>query len=361
MRILVTIPHYFRPRAGKDAALRIGSALDPLARIDALNQMIVALHSHFGRRRHGMASAKPLPGDKPTRDKLDIVILTVAGHNILDWVGLAKKSYEVRYLKISPWLLAHQAQRILRERAGGYDFYGYMEDDLIIHDPAFFEKLAWFQAEFGPERLLRPLRYEVTRRGTPAKVALTYDLPKRLLRPFRRPGMRELLVAKWHGRDQSFELATNPHAGAYFVSDEQLRRWIAHRSFNRRDKSWLGPMESAGALSVGKVFDLYQSAAPNPWFLEVEHYGARYAARAAPARVVYGESPLLAFAQRALREKGGEKVVGAKLAKVIEQTPTINEMAVEAGRLRYEYDKLRTSRSRLARAFLRIFFRRRSS
>ena len=351
LRILVTIPHYFRPAAGTDAASALGSGLDPLTKIAALNEMLVALHRHFGPRRHGMGSADPLPGDDPSASRLDIVILKVDGHHLLDWVGLERASFEVVEFDGPPLMLGFEAQRVLRERAGSYDLYAYMEDDLILHDPEFFAKILWFGREFGPTALLQPTRYELSRSSTPGKVAIRFEMSDRRLAPFRRPGAREKVAGSWHGREQSFALSENPHAGCYFLTDRQLRHWLAQPSFFDRDASWIDPLASAATLSVGKVFDLYKCAAPDPWFLEIEHYGVRYAAYCAPPGVTYGESPLLALAQRAPQGEAAGPPAGST---------TINALVGEATRLRIELDGLLASRSRLFRAFLRALFRKKT-
>ena len=75
--------------------------------------------------------------------------------------------------------LPFEAQRILRERVGQYDFYGMLEDDLILHDPAHFEKLQWFVETFGERCVLQPHRCEVSKTGAPAKFLIDPKLGER--------------------------------------------------------------------------------------------------------------------------------------------------------------------------------------
>src|SRR5208282_2743580 len=103
------------------------------------------------------------------------------------------------------------------------------------------------------------------------------------------------------GRSQIFHLPSNPHAGSFFLTQEQMAYWVKQPSFDDRDTSFAGPLESALTLSVGKVFDIYKSARPDPFFLEIHHFGVRYAAQATPPGLRRGEPPLLAIAQNALR------------------------------------------------------------
>ncbi len=222
-------------------------------------------------------------------------------HNILPLLGLAPETFEIEYVTgKAPWIPFH-AQSLLRDRLGSYDFYCYLEDDIIIRDPAFFEKLLWFQNTFGPNCLLAPVRFELASTGTPAKVIVDFDLPRHLLEPFRCANQKYEIEGVWNARRQTFQLPSNPHAGCFFLTQEQMAHWVRQPSFNDHDVSWIGPMESAATLSVGKVFDIYKPVRPDPFFLEVQHFGVRYSVQSAPPGSRRGEPPLLAIAQNALR------------------------------------------------------------
>jgi archaellum component FlaC len=176
-----------------------------------------------------------------------------------------------------------------------------MEDDLIIHDPAFFDKLNWFQQNFGYTSLLMPVRCEVPATGTPAKVIVDFDMEEWGYKAFRRPGQRDEIEGVWNGQRQLFSLPKNPHAGSFFLTAEQMDYWTKQPTYGDHDASWMGPIESAGTLSVGRVFDLYKPLRPDPFFLELQHFGVRYASRLPPEGRRYGDPPLLAIAQNAIR------------------------------------------------------------
>ena len=181
----------------------------PLAKVAALNSQIVALHRYFGPRRLARdARASPIEGGET--NTLDIVIMTVRGANVLDRIGIDSSEYTVEYFDGPPLMLAFEAQRIMRERAGGYDFYGYMEDDLSITDPAFFEKLGWFASQFGPEAMLVPARYEMSHTGTLAKMTIEPRLSGDIVKGLRRSGLPATLSGRWNGREQTFHLPNNP-------------------------------------------------------------------------------------------------------------------------------------------------------
>ena len=338
MRLLVIVAHYFKTETGPDWHHVVGSGRAPLAKIAALNAQIVALHRYFGPRhlaRDGRVGSTA--GAEP--NTLDIVIMTVRGANLLDRIGIDPSEYTVEYFDGPPLMLAFEAQRIMRERAGGYDFYGYLEDDLSVTDPAFFDKIGWFAAEFGPDKMLAPARYEISHTGTLAKMTIEPRLSGDTVKALRRAGLPAALAGRWHGREQTFHLPNNPHSGCYFLTDAQLKHWMAQPSFYDCDASWVDPLVSAATYAPGRVFGMYRAGEPDPWFLEIEHFGTFYASMAAQPGQRFGEPPLLALAENA--GQGGVAPGG-----------TINMVTAEAHALRHELELLKRSRTRLAKAFL---------
>ena len=119
--------------------------------------------------------------------------------NAIGELGLVRDTFDVEYVDDKPPWIPFHGQRLLKERLGAYDFYCQMEDDLIIHDPSFFAKLAWFQQSFGFKALLAPVRFEMSSTGTPAKVIIDPTLPESMAAPFRRAGQREEIEGVWTG------------------------------------------------------------------------------------------------------------------------------------------------------------------
>lgn len=301
MRILVVIPHYFGPSHPRYNQAELGSYIEPLGRIAALSELIVGLRRHFGPRRYGSNGRPVLAEMELPEPRLDIVISTIRGHGVLDELGFAPGTFEVEYVKCEPPWLGFHCHRSLRERFGDHDFYCYMEDDLNIHDPAFFDKLTWFQQNFGHRTLLQPVRYEMPTTGSSVKCIIDPELPESAYAPFRRAGQQRELEGVWNGHHQVFSLPSNPHAASFFLTKEQMDYWIQQPIFDDADNSWVGPLESAATFSIGRVFDIYKPLRPDPFFLEVHHFGSRYACHFLPGGGQYGEPPLLAIAQNAVR------------------------------------------------------------
>jgi hypothetical protein len=162
------------------------------------------------------------------------------------------------------------------------------------------------------------------------------------------------LTGQWNGRSQTFRLPHNPHAGCYVLTDAQLKLWIGLPSFYDRDASWVDPLVSACTYAPGKVFALYMSAEPNPWFLQIEHYGTRYSTVLAPAGQVYGDPLLLTLAEAAQSRIGdGDQ----PLAAAGKPGASINALVAENATLRRKLDILSRSRSGLFKALIRALFR----
>jgi hypothetical protein len=349
MRILVTIAHYFKQSGESTWYTGLGSSSSPLPKVAALNAQIVALHRYFGPRRLSFNPADPQGQSAANTHTLDIVVMSKRNANLLDWIGIDAKTYSVDYFDGPPLMLPFEAQRIMRERVGQYDLYAYMEDDLIVDDPAFFAKIAWFASEFGPRAVLLPIRYEMASTGTPAKVSLSIHLSKEQTAPFERAEFARVVKGQWNGTEQTFRIPNNPHAGCYVLTDEQLRVWIAQPSFYDRDASWIDPLVSGATYALGKPFGLYMPAEPDPWFLQIEHFGARLAMRLNIDGQVFGEPLLLALAEAAQSDAGGPIKALASVGKIGD---SLVERAAEAAQLREELRTLRASRSRLFKTLL---------
>jgi hypothetical protein len=351
MRLLVVTNHFYERQVEGDPLIYI-SRIDPLARIAAVNASFVALHRHFGEHRYGRKAAQRLADDL-TEHKLDIVVLQVPGKGLLDHIGIDPSSYTLELWNGPPMMLGFEAQRVLRERAGQYDYYGIIEDDMVIHDPTFFDKLAWFEQQFGPTRLLQPLRYEMAQTGLPAKIVRWPDVSKQLASVgIRRPGQTAQLSGTWLGRKQTFILPDNPHTGGLFVSDRQLTHWMSTPWFYDRDASFSGPLESAMTLSIGRAFDLYQPSAPDPFFLSIEHWGTRYARGVAPPGHSYGDTPLLEIAYRAVQATGAKHgSTGEPGLDVLEESRRgLNALMRDRDEFEHKYVSLKNSRSKLLKA-----------
>lgn len=276
MRLLFAIPHYFDPSGGA----RHGSlAPDPVPRLEALTNSLAAIQQLFGRPQCQIDIARrtTTPVNHLTATTADVVVCTTGGKHLLDRVALGAGYFTHLETTAEPRLLGFECHAALRDRlAAGYDYYCYLEDDLLIRDALFFVKLRWFAERFGEERLLMPNRYEVARGRIVHKAYIDGPMREQASAAFQDVTVEPEAEAEALGVRFLFRRVTNPHSGGFFLTAGQMAVWAAKPYFLDRDTSFIGPLESAATLGVARTFLVYKPAAENAAFLELEHAGSGF-------------------------------------------------------------------------------------
>lgn len=287
MRILFTIPHYFDWRKRRTPGRHGSLGRDPRPRIRALTACIRALHELFctGQCVIDIGKKAPLPVNQSSACHVDVVVCTTRNAHILDEVPVPDY-YQHHATEAEPPLLGFECHAVLREWLGQYDYYCYLEDDLVLHDPWLFHKLAWFNKSAGDDKLLQPNRYEVGLHPSVHKAYVDGDLAEHVTARFENPPPSPLrkgghrrgstLKRTVMGTRVIFERALNPHSGCFFLNARQMQRWAGRPYFLDRDASFIGPLESAATLGIMKTFQVYKPAPANASFLEIEHCDRRF-------------------------------------------------------------------------------------
>lgn len=263
MRILVTIPHFYRASPAPRYGSEIATAAPFRARL--LTDCLRALHAHCGERqsitsRDGEIRSV-IPANAALGAELDIVICTTGADHLVD--KIAGAAFRQHATEAEPRLLGYECHQVLADNLGRYDYYGYLEDDLTILDPLFFHKLAWFAATFGEQRLLQPNRFIMNRDlkhyFETITVSQYHDEPP--------------ISARLMGIDLAFRRPRHGHSGCFFLTEAQMRRWTAQSYFMDRSSAFIGPLESAATLGITRTFTLYKPDEPNAAFLELRDQG----------------------------------------------------------------------------------------
>jgi hypothetical protein len=206
-----------------------------------------------------------------------------------------------------------QCRRVLldtyRRNPSAHDFYGFMEHDMVIHDPLFFDKLALFNARFGNECVLMPNRYEVEssgelcderRNGVGIKLYCDGDVEDKdfskgyplLPPPFDmlraapsmvegpqgpggaqpQPRMSDTLTLDALGRPVKFHRPRNPHSACWFLNRVQFGALAETPYYMELSAEFVGHFESVATLPLLKRFYLYKPHPDNANFLEVQHF-----------------------------------------------------------------------------------------
>jgi hypothetical protein len=282
LRLLVAIPHYFsfspRRGAGSGEPFHGSTGGELAARAAALVACVSALHQLYGpeQRMINIEHRLARPANEQLAGPVDILIATTGGAHLLDRLRLPPGSFGHLPTEAEPRLLGFECHAALHQRLGSYDYYGYLEDDLIARDPLYFLKLAWFNAQVGDQALLQPNRYEVGPLGLAHKAYIDGDLAARVTAPFQDLADRPVLKGHVMGTPVLFHRARNPHSGCFFLNARQLAQWAGCPYFLDRDTRFIGPLESAATLGIMRTFRVYKPAPENAGFLEIEHHGTAF-------------------------------------------------------------------------------------
>jgi len=271
MNILVTIPHYYN----FDRSSIHGSSRTSLeSRTASLTKTIMSLHQHLGKLQYHVNFLDEIIDDAniESRHNIDIYIITTGTNNIISKLPVESNLFTHLQSNSTPMMLGFECRNILLDNRGKYDYYCYMEDDIILSDPFFFGKLAWFNSITDNYRLLQPNRYEVSIQKLINKLYIdgdVYIMPEHLF--YKLDG--EDITSNYFGQQILFHQPLNPHSGCYFLNSEQFDYWSSQKHYNDGDTSLVGPLESAATLGLMKTFSIYKPAPYSANFLELEHFG----------------------------------------------------------------------------------------
>ncbi len=198
---------------------------------------------------------------------LKIIIATVPGRSITHYLP----KYQIQHIQVQeeldcdPMFVGFRIQENLVNQVESFDWFIFIEDDIVINDAFFIEKLENFNQSCGYEdAVLLPHRYEIDK-GIKQYIDLTIDTEL---------AWNKLSIVNISGI--KFAEYTNPHAGMYCLSQTQLRRWIKSGRSWRNQELIVGPLESAVTFCLLECFALYKPHPDNLRFLEVRHYDTKY-------------------------------------------------------------------------------------
>jgi hypothetical protein len=159
MRVLVVIPHFFGSVAA-DTTNKSRQQTARAERVQALTATITWLHYSFGTAAYGLDHEQRVAWKtpNPTAHALDVIVCTNGSAHLLGELGPLAPLFHHQPAAGNPVMLGFACHAILRDACGRYDYYCYLEDDIVITDPMFLRKRASFDAQFGPSALLQPQR-----------------------------------------------------------------------------------------------------------------------------------------------------------------------------------------------------------
>ena len=167
-----------------------------------------------------------------------------------------------------PRMIPMEAMRYLLFNAGEADYYIYMEDDLVINDTGFLDKINWFYNQTDHKFILMPHRYERTVANSPKK--LYVDGPIRSARYHRTDETyKEEIVASgiMMGKKVTFVEASNPHSGMLIFSN--IQRDVLKE--NWPPSEFVSPLETAATGTALEKFPILKTSWDTRDEFQIEH------------------------------------------------------------------------------------------
>lgn len=276
----VAIPHFFREGAGHDSeGYGSGRSGNRLARCAALSRClgsVLALNRAPQDWLLNLAEQHVERTPPSRRSGLQGVVvnlhLFVCGEDWLhDVVDLYMPRLKLHHVELDdPRQLPLIAVRQLLDMPGNADFSMYLEDDLIIQDPFYLDKISWFYTQTENRFVLMPHRFEHTVANSPQKLYVDG--------PIKELGKREsvwasdeIIVATGqylNEQEVDFANASNPHSGSFCVSKIQ-RECLSISSWP--PPTFIGPLETAATGTLLNVYPILKSSWACREFLQIEH------------------------------------------------------------------------------------------
>jgi hypothetical protein len=277
-RILIVMPHYYFNGETATAVNRSTQAAAREERLRALVAAVSSLHQALGGGTygldHGERKAWPMVQREP--HALDLVIVTTGDAHLIGELAPLQNLFRHHATTAEPEMLGFECHKLLRDARGRYDYYGYVEDDIVLVDPLFLRKRRLFDQKFGPQALLQANRYEASPLAPVHKLYVDYRLNPRVTARYQNLADMPRLELPFLDDIIAFERTPYPSAGCFFLNDEQLAIFAGSPHFLDGDVSYLSPLDSAVTLSVMKTFRVYKPVLDQAWFLEVLHASPRW-------------------------------------------------------------------------------------
>jgi hypothetical protein len=277
-RVRLVIPHHYRP-GGNHLGHGSGRSDPELYRVIAFSRClgsVLALargetESLLDIAGRCIGSTDPCAFPRRRLPGLSVELhLFVTGDSWLKpVVAVHAQALQVHHVDLEdPLSLPAEARRFLLEHPEPAALHVYLEDDLVIQDPLFIDKFAWFLERTQHRLALMPHRYELTHDPRAPRLYVDGPIDADYLQTFQTPQTEVANGTFWDGCRVNFDIANNPHSGMFAISEPQ-RRLLQERGV--AEKGFIGPLETVATYTVLQHFPVLKPSWPYRHFLTIEH------------------------------------------------------------------------------------------
>ncbi|MEG4573109.1 hypothetical protein QUA56_10490 [Microcoleus sp. N3A4] len=198
---------------------------------------------------------------------LTVAIQTLPNRHVTAYLP----EYQIKCIQIQegpecdPMLVEFRLQEEFVERVEKFDWFLFIEDDIVLYDAFILEKLENFNRQSGYKNaILYPNRYEMYE-GTKRYIDLTID---------QQLSWNQLSSVEIEG--VKFAEFSNPHSAFYCLSRNQMKEWIKSGRIFKNQVVNVGLLESAATFCLLECFSIYKPHPSNLNYFEVRHYDSKY-------------------------------------------------------------------------------------
>ena len=280
--VRVAIPHYARPDAldqGGYGSTRLSPAAVKkreiglarcLGSVLALNRGLEEQILDIDARQVIEAPPRSIPAGLLNAALIDCHVFVTADAWLKTVLDIFAGQITVHECDLEdPKTLPHCARDFLLadSAAGKADLSLYLEDDLVIQDHLYVEKMLWFLTRTKHQYALMPHRYECTGDLRQPRLFVDGPIDSDCLPDHQKPASA-VAFGVFQSQKIGFDLAANPHSGTFALSSVQ--RDVLQQQL-KEDDWFVGPLETVATGTALSHFPVLKPCWADRDFLLIEH------------------------------------------------------------------------------------------
>lgn len=207
--------------------------------------------------------------------KITLVVNTLENMHLVDWLpSYQKDKIMLNFAKQNdPMMVEFCVYDIFKENAAKHDYYMFIEDDIILSDTWFVEKIKLFNGLSLDNRfVLLPHRYEMIEGN---KFIIDQEIfYGEKMEIYTVNSLFEIKIG-----EIVFQEFENAHAAMYMLNAGQLAIWLKSGNKWNNNVVAFGQLESAATYSLYENFKFLKPSLGSIDFLQVKHFGTKYSSR----------------------------------------------------------------------------------